>query len=157
MRCPKVRGEHGKGEPVSIDAVWVRGVTGIQLHHVTNLQDAGRFLGNAAMALRAAHVRTGDDRYSALAAQLKAVVTHARELENEARADMHELHATDPERFVRCREGEEPWPGEIAAGFIPRHTCRDECLYHDHDVLDAIMQCTCGRPPCRACEVGGKP
>jgi hypothetical protein len=33
-------------------------VTGIQLNHTTDLQDAGRYLGNAAMALRAAHVRT---------------------------------------------------------------------------------------------------
>jgi hypothetical protein len=37
-----------------IDTVWVRGVVGIQLHHVTNLQDASRFLRNAAMAVQAA-------------------------------------------------------------------------------------------------------
>jgi hypothetical protein len=53
-----------KGGRVSNDALWVRSVTGIQLNHTTDLQDAGRFLGNAAMAPRAAHVRTGDDRYS---------------------------------------------------------------------------------------------
>ena len=41
------------------DAVWTRGVTGIQLHHTTDLQDAARFLSNAVMALKAAHVRTG--------------------------------------------------------------------------------------------------
>ncbi|MFD3452339.1 hypothetical protein ACFWVC_09160 [Streptomyces sp. NPDC058691] len=140
-----------------MDAVWVRGVTGIQLHHVTDLQDAGRFLGNAAMALRAAHVRTGADHYAGIAAELKALVTRVRELEEEARSAMRELHATDPERFARCREGHEPWPGEIQAGFIPRHTCRDECLYHDHGVLAAITQCTCGRPPCQACEIGGQP
>jgi hypothetical protein len=140
-----------------MDAVWVRGVTGIQIHHVTDLQDAARFLGNAAMALRAAHVRTGDDRYSALGTQLKDMIAQARQLENDARATMHELHATDPEQFARCRDGEEPWPGEIPAGFIPRHTCRDECLYHDRGVLDAITQCTCGRPPCQACEIGGRP
>jgi hypothetical protein len=69
---------------------------------------------------------------------------------------MHDLHSTDPERFARCRDGHEPWPGEIPAGFIPRHTCKDECLYHDRDVLEAITQCTCGRPPCQACEIGGK-
>jgi hypothetical protein len=138
---------------INNDAVWVRGVTGIQLHHVTDLQDASRFLGNAAMAFRAAHVRTGDDRFSGLATQLKALVAQARVLEDDARANMHGLHSTDPERFIRCREGEEPWPGEIPAGFIPRHTCKDECLYHDHDVLDAITQCTCGRPPCRACAI----
>lgn len=139
------------------DAVWVRGVTGIQLHHTTNLQDANRSLSNAVMALRAAHVRTGDDRYSELIAQLKATVARVRELEAQARASMHELHATDPERFIRCREGEEPWPDEIQAGFIPRHTCQDQCLYHDHNVLDAITQCICGRPPCRACAIAGKP
>ena len=82
---------------MSNDAVWVRGVTGIQLHHTTDLQDAGRFLGNAAMALRAAHVRTGDDRYSDLATELKAVLILARELEDEARAGLHRLHSTDPE------------------------------------------------------------
>src|SRR4051795_11306256 len=70
-----------KGGRMSNDAIWVRGVTGIQLHHTTDLQDAGRFLGNATMALRAAHVRTGDDRYSDLATQLKAVLVLARELE----------------------------------------------------------------------------
>lgn len=140
----------------SMDAVWVRGVNGIQLHHVTDLQDAGRFLGNAAMALRAAHVRTGADRYTSIATELKSLVERVRELEDEARSSMHDLHSTDPERFARCRDGHEPWPGEIPAGFIPRHTCKDECLYHDREVLDAITQCTCGRPPCRACEIGGK-
>jgi hypothetical protein len=146
-----------KGGRVSNDAVWVRGVTGIQLHHTTDLQDAGRFLGNAAMALRAAHVRTGDNRYSDLATQLKDVLVLARELEDEARAGLHRLHTTDPEQFLRSRDGEEPWPGEIEPGFIPRHTCKDTCLYHDHQVLEAIMQCTCGRPPCRACAIGGQP
>ncbi|MEU6527082.1 hypothetical protein ABZ892_30725 [Streptomyces sp. NPDC046924] len=139
------------------DAVWVRGVTGIQLHHVTDLQDAGRFLGNAAMALRAAHVRTGDDRYSDLSAELKNTLALVRRMENEARTGMQELHAADPERFARCREGEEPWPDELQAGFIPRHTCGDGCLYHDRGVLEAIMQCTCGRPPCRACAIEGAP
>ncbi|MDP9861231.1 MULTISPECIES: hypothetical protein [Streptosporangium] len=137
------------------DAVWVRGVTGIQLHHTTDLQDAGRFLGNAVMALRAAHVRTGDDRYSGLAAQIKTMVAEARVLESQARTSMEGLHSADPERFVRCRDGEEPWPDEIQPGFVPRHTCRDQCLYHDHDVLDAILQCICGRPPCRACAIDG--
>jgi hypothetical protein len=146
-----------KAEEVSEDAVWVRGVTGIQLHHVTNLQDARRFLGNAVMALTAAHVRTGDARFTGLADQLKSAVAATRDLEGEARERMQELHSADPERFVRCREGEEPWPDELQAGFIPRHTCRDECLYHDHGVLDAIMQCTCGRPPCRACAIAGAP
>jgi hypothetical protein len=142
---------------VSEDAVWVRGVTGIQLHHVTDLQDARRFLGNAVMALSAAHARTGDARFSGLAEQLKGLVAETRGLEGEARDSMHRLHSTDPERFVRCREGEEPWPDELQAGFIPRHTCQDECLYHDHDVLDGILQCTCGRPPCRACAIAGAP
>ncbi|TDE46240.1 hypothetical protein E1295_23430 [Nonomuraea mesophila] len=139
------------------DVVWVRGVTGIQLHHTTDLQDATRFLSNAAMALRAAHVRTGDEQYSAIAAQLTTMAEETRTLEGRARARMQGLHASDPERFVRCREGDEPWPDEIQAGFVPRHTCKDQCLYHDHDVLDAIMQCTCGRPPCRACAIGGRP
>ncbi|MER7128770.1 hypothetical protein [Streptosporangium saharense] len=41
------------------DAVWVRGVTGVQMHHTTDLQDAVRFLGNAVMALRATPAGTG--------------------------------------------------------------------------------------------------
>jgi hypothetical protein len=139
------------------DAVWVRSVTGIQMHHTTDLQDAGRFLVNAAMALRAAHVRTGDDQYSSLATRLKATAVEARVLEAQARASLHGLHSADPEQFVRCREGENPWPDEIQAGFVPRHTCNDRCLYHDQNVLDAIMQCICGQPPCRACAIGGKP
>jgi hypothetical protein len=94
-----------KGGRVSNDAVWVRGLTGIQLHHTTNLQDAGRFLRSAAMALRAAHVRTGDDRYCDLATQLKAVLVLARELEDEARAGLHRLHSTDPEQFLRWGAG----------------------------------------------------
>lgn len=142
---------------MSEDAVWVRSVTGIQLHHVTDLQDARRFLGNAVMALGAAHVRTGDARFSGLADQLKGMVAQTHDLEGEARESMHRLHATDPERFVRCREGEEPWPDELQAGFVPRHTCQDKCLYHDHEVLDAILQCTCGRPLCRACAIAGAP
>jgi hypothetical protein len=137
------------------DAVWVRGVTGVQLHHTTNLQDAGRFMTNALMALRAAHVRTGDDRYASLATQFQTMAAQVRELEEQARESMMALHSADPERFVRCREGEEPWPDEIQAGFIPRHTCKDSCLYHDHGVLAGIMQCTCGRPPCRACVIDG--
>ncbi|MEV0148355.1 MULTISPECIES: hypothetical protein [unclassified Nonomuraea] len=139
------------------DAVWVRGVTGIQLHHTTDLQDAVRFLSNAVMALRAAHVRTGDAQYSDLAAQLRTMAAEARTLESQARARMQGLQSSDPAQFVRCREGHEPWPDEIQPGFVPRHTCQDQCLYHDHDVLDAIMQCTCGQPPCRACAIGGKP
>ena len=139
------------------DAVWTRGVTGIQLHHVTDLQDARRFLGNAIMALKAAHVRTGDARFSSLAEQLKGTIAETRGLEDEARERMQPLPSTDPERFVRCREGEEPWPDELQAGFVPRHTCRDKCLYHDHGVLGGIMQCTCGRPPCRACAIAGAP
>ncbi|MFF4014084.1 hypothetical protein [Streptomyces sp. NPDC001843] len=142
---------------MSNDAVWTRGVTGIQLHHVTDLQDARRFLGNAVMALRAAHVRTGDTRFSGLAEQLKDVIAEARDLEGEARASMQRLHSEDPERFTRCRDGEEPWPDELQAGFVPRHTCRDECLYHDHGVLGGITQCICGRPPCRACAIAGAP
>ncbi|MFG3441074.1 hypothetical protein ACGF0J_27810 [Nonomuraea sp. NPDC047897] len=139
------------------DAVWVRGVTGIQLHHTTDLQDAVRFLSNAAMALRAAHVRTGDAQYSDLAAQLKTMATEARTLESQARDRMRHLHASDPARFGRCRDGHEPWPDEIQPGFVPRHTCMDQCLYHDHNVLEAITQCTCGQPPCRACAIGGAP
>jgi len=139
------------------DAVWVRSVTGIQLHHTTDLQEAARFLSNAMMALRSAHVRTGDDRYSGLATRLQTMAAEVRELEAQARATMRALHETDPARFIRCRDGEEPWPDEIQAGFIPRHTCQDQCLYHDHNVLDAITQCICGRPPCRACAIGGKP
>ncbi|MBB4916735.1 hypothetical protein ACFY19_22310 [Streptosporangium saharense] len=139
------------------DAVWVRGVTGVQMHHTTDLQDAVRFLGNAVMALRAAHVRTGDERYSGLADQLRAMTAETRGLESQARTSMQDLHVADPELFLRCRDGEEPWPDEIQAGFIPRHTCRDRCLYHDHGVLNAITQCTCGRPPCRACAIGGAP
>ncbi|WP_113698721.1 hypothetical protein [Nonomuraea lactucae] len=139
------------------DAVWVRGVTGVQLHHTTDLQDATRFLGNAVMALRAAHVRTGDIRYSDLAAQLKSMAAETRTLESQARERMHGLHVADPDQFIRCRNGDDPWPDEIQAGFVPRHTCKDQCLYHDHDVLDGIMQCTCGQPPCRACAIGGAP
>lgn len=139
------------------DAVWVRGVTGIQLHHTTDLQDAGRFLTNAVMALRSAHVRTGDGRYAEVGDRLKALAAEVRALETAARENLRRLHAADPERFARCRDGDEPWPDEIQAGFIPRHTCRDQCLYHDHQVLDAILQCICGRPPCRACEIEGTP
>jgi hypothetical protein len=139
---------------MSDDAVWVRGVTGIQLHHQTDLGDADRFLGNAAMAVRSAHTRTADRRYSELMEQIKAVGRLVHEFQREAAGRMGQLHDSDPERFVRCREGEEPWPDEIAAGFIPRHTCRDKCLYHDAHVLDAITQCICARPPCEACTIG---
>jgi hypothetical protein len=133
----------------NVDAVWVRGVNGIQMHHVTDLQDAGRFLGNAAMALRAAHVRTGADRYSSMAAELKGLVERVRRLEDEARSSMHDLHSTDPERFARCRDGHEPWPGEIEAGFIPRHTCKDQCLYHDHGVVEASCSAPAAVRPAR--------
>lgn len=129
---------------------WHRTVKGIQLHHVTDLQDAGRHLGNAAQATLAAGTRTGDLRYAELRSRIVAIATEAKALEEEARA---RLEAMDREQFTRCREGEEPWPDEVGAGFIPRHTCEDQCLYHDHNVLDALTQCICARPPCRACEL----
>jgi hypothetical protein len=135
------------------DVMWVRRVTGIQLHHQTDLRDADRFLGNATMAMRSAHTRTADRRYSELMEQIKAVGRLVRVLQEEAGNRMLQLHDTDPDRFVRCREGEEPWPDEIAAGFIPRHSCRDRCLYHDAHVLEAITQCICARPPCAACAI----
>lgn len=128
---------------------WVRGVTGVQLHHVTDLADASRFLVNATAALRSANVRTGDSRFVAVQSKIRELLAEVGNLEDEARA---RLHSFPRDQFTRCRDGEEPWPDEIAAGFIPRHTCRDRCLYHDMGVLEAIMQCICARPPCRACD-----
>src|SRR5258708_14341454 len=99
-QVPGLSRSAAKGGRVSNDAVWVRGVTGIQMHHTTDLQDAGRFLGNAAMALRAAHVRTGDGRYTDLSTELNAVLVLARELEVEALAVLPLLHTTNPSQIV---------------------------------------------------------
>lgn len=127
---------------------WPRTVTGIQLHHVTDLADAGRFLANAAAALSAAHTRTEDVRYAEWRAAVIALAAEVRELEAEART---RLEAVPADEFARCRDGELPWPDEVAEGFTPRHTCHDRCLYHDAGVLAGITQCICARPPCRAC------
>jgi len=129
---------------------WERGVVGVQIHHVTDLSDCHRFLVNAHCALRSAHVRTGDERYVAMQARIGELMAEIGQLEAEAR---DRLHSLPPEQFTNCRDGYEPWPDEIADGFVPRHTCKDRCLYHDMGVLEAIMQCICARPPCRACSL----
>lgn len=119
-------------------------VQGLQLHHSTLLGDAYRGAVNATAGLRAAAGKTGDPAHQTLHDEACALARRIGEAETAARDALAQIHADNPAAFRQARDGVTPWPDENGDGFEPRCFCHDQCLYHDHGVLDAITQCTCG-------------
>lgn len=125
-----------------------RQIVGIQLHHSINLSDTTRNLVNGAQCLQGAITRTGDPTLLALREELLTIIKRVSAQELEATTRLRELYVKDPERFVRCREGDEPWPDETVGGFEARCTCNDTCQIHDNgrDVVEG-WKCMCRQCP----------
>ena len=127
-----------------------RTVTGIQLHHHVQLDDAVRGLANGLTGLRGAHRLTDNPRLIALHDQLQAGMRDVAEERDAAAERFRRFYVEDPDRFKRCRDGHEPWPDEVAAGFTARCTCHDACL-HSHGLEpgpNGICNCDGVKPPC---------
>jgi hypothetical protein len=107
----------------------VRRITGIQVHHSINLDDASRFAANMLTALEAAHSRTGSAETERLLGQLRPLVREIG-VERTAAGLRLQMHQRDP-AFKRYVDGDLPWPDELAEGFVPRCRCHDQCLFHD--------------------------
>ena len=116
-------------------------IVGVQLHHSVYLSDAVRGLANACAGLSGAVKRTDDESLRSLLARAQSLIADISIAESRARRRMEELYIEDPHTFISAREGEIPWPDERRDGFIPRCTCYDRCLVHDHGVLDAHCNC----------------
>lgn len=121
-------------------------IIGFQLHHSTYLEDALRGLANASAGLNAAAKKTLDPEYLLLLDELASLQGRVTEARNAAHGRMMALHRSDPGRFQRCRDGEEPWPDEVEARFVARCSCQDQCLRHDHGVDEPEVVCACGVP-----------
>ena len=103
---------------------------GIQLHHQTNLDDASRNSVNMVQSLRSVPELTGRPEHQALFDEALALCRRIGDVHRAAQASLRAVYDADPARFYRCREGAEPWPDEIAEGFVPVCTCDRRCLFH---------------------------
>ena len=119
----------------------MRRITGIQVHHSVNLEDASRFGANLLTALEAAHKKTGSEETKKLIDELTPLVRKVG-VERTAAGMRLQMHQRDPE-FKRYVEGDQPWPDELADGFVPRCRCHDKCLYHDLGRGSVEQDCTC--------------
>lgn len=125
-----------------------RQIIGVQVHHSSVLNDAYRNLVNGVQSLKGAVEMTGDPELLELVEQATAVLRRVGRKQEAASAYLQQLHKDDPERFVRCREGFEPWPDETLIGFEPRCTCHDVCQIHDNGRPDNIgWECKCVQCP----------
>lgn len=106
-----------------------RKITGVQLHHKINLDDASRFGVNMLTALYSTYKRTDDPRYLALYDQLREGVRTIGALGREADERFRSFQS-HPD-FKDMVEGDLPWPDETAEDFEARCRCHDRCLYHD--------------------------
>jgi hypothetical protein len=120
----------------------MRRITGIQVHHSVNLDDASRFGVNMLTALQAAHTKTGSEETQRLLDALGPLVREIGVARTAAGMRL-QMHQRDPD-FNRYVEGELPWPDELEEGFVPRCTCNDKCLYHDMG-RGTIKNCNCDR------------
>jgi hypothetical protein len=102
-------------------------VVGTQVHHSVFLEDALRGGANARAGLRSAIQRTGDKDLIALAERADDVLRELRAARDEARES---LLSMPKHQLIRAREGFEPYPDELAEGFVGRCTCYDECAIH---------------------------
>jgi hypothetical protein len=117
-------------------------VIGIQVHHSVFLEDALRGAANARAGLRSAIQRTGDIDLIALAERTDGVLRALRTARDEARMRLVSM----PEgQVVRSREGFEPYPDELAEGFVGRCTCYDQCAIHTRgQSAEDGWICNCG-------------
>ena len=120
----------------------MRRITGIQVHHSVNLDDASRFGVNMLTALEAAHRKSGCDETRRLIEVLGPMVREVGVARTAAGLRL-QMHQRDPD-FKRYVEGELPWPDEQLEGFVPRCTCHDKCLFHDVG-RGTLEHCNCDR------------
>jgi hypothetical protein len=130
----------------------MRRITGIQVHHSVNLDDASRFGVNMLTALTAAYTRTGDPELRRLIDDLGPLIRQVGVARTAAGLRL-QMHQRDPD-FKRYVDGELPWPDELEEGFVPRCTCHDRCLFHDVGRGTLEDDCRCdkvcgqhGEPP----------
>jgi hypothetical protein len=128
----------------------MRRITGIQVQHSVNLDDASRFGVNMLTALTAAHTRTGDPELRRLI-DLGPLIRQVGVARTAAGLWL-QMHQRDPD-FKRYVDGELPWPDELEEGFVPRCTCRDRCLFHDVGRGTLEDDCSCDK----ACGQHGEP
>lgn len=120
----------------------MRRITGIQVHHSTNLEDASRFAANMLTALEGALAKTGSEEIKQLIEDARPIV-HRIGVARTAAGLRLQMHHRDPD-FRRYRDGELPYPDELEEGFVPRCTCHDRCLFHDTG-RGSVENCTCDR------------
>jgi hypothetical protein len=119
----------------------VRRITGIQMHHSVNFDDASRFGANLLTALEAAYKKSGSPETERLLDALRPLVRQVG-VERTAAGLRLQMHQRDPD-FKRYVDGDLPWPDELAEGFIPRCRCGDLCLFHDVGRGSAEQDCNC--------------
>jgi hypothetical protein len=119
----------------------MRPIIGVQLHHSVNLEDASRFGINMLTALEATLKRTDDPEIRQLLERLGPLVREIGVARTAAGLRL-QMHQRDPE-FKRYVNGELPWPDELQAGFVPRCSCEDRCLYHDVGRGSLEQDCNC--------------
>lgn len=118
----------------------MRRITGIQVHHSTNLEDASRFAANMLTALQATLVKTGSEEIKQLIEDAGPIVRRVGVARTAAGLRL-QMHQRDPD-FRRYRDGELPYPDELVEGFVPRCTCHDRCLFHDTG-RGSLEDCNC--------------
>jgi hypothetical protein len=123
-----------------------RKITGIQLHHSTFLDDAGRGGANLVAGLTNALGRTGSAEYEALLTEARMLIVRVAQAQVDAANRLRELGEHDPVQFARCRDGDAPWPDERPEGFVARCRCDDRCLVHDHGRGEPERDCNCDIP-----------
>lgn len=121
----------------------MRRIIGVQVHHSVALDDASRYAVNALTALESARVRTDDPEIVDLMARLRPLVREIGIARTAAQLRL-KLHQNDPD-FRRYVDGDLPWPDETLEGFVPRCSCQDRCLFHDHGRGSIEQDCNCDR------------
>lgn len=121
-----------------------RQIIGVQVHHHVKLRDAASYLANSCTALSSAIVMTGDPDLQTLHDEIAGL---CQRVGLQARASYQRfLGLRSHPDFKRMVEGELPYPDETLATFVPRCTCNDRCLVHDHGVEQAPEgQCNCDK------------
>lgn len=125
-----------------------RTIIGVQIHHSTLMNDAYRGLVNGAQGLKGTLSCSGDPYHEELVNEAVALVRRVGRAQEAAAERLHKLWEEDPDKFIRCREGAEPWPDETVGGFQARCTCSDICQIHDNGNETPGWVCKCR--PCPA-------